>query len=107
MSQLNPIHTPQANLPKIHSDPIFPPKPWSSKWSPSLGLSHQNLVHFFLPRVLHALPTSFALTCLVLPNDIYGWVQIMNFLIVPFNKTTKDDKQEILERTNPPTFFTI
>jgi hypothetical protein len=23
---------PQANLPKIHSHPIFPPTPWSSKW---------------------------------------------------------------------------
>jgi hypothetical protein len=52
----------QANLPKIHSDTIFPPTPWSSKWSPSLGLSHQNLVHFSLlshachmPRPPHSL----------------------------------------------------
>jgi hypothetical protein len=29
LSQSNPIHTPQANLPKIHSDPILPPTPWS------------------------------------------------------------------------------
>jgi hypothetical protein len=39
---------PQVNLPKIHSDHIFPPTPWSSKWSLSFGLSHQNLVHFSL-----------------------------------------------------------
>jgi hypothetical protein len=36
LSQSNPIHTPEANLPKIHSDPIFPPTPWSSQWSLSL-----------------------------------------------------------------------
>jgi hypothetical protein len=39
---------PQANLPKIHSDPIFPPTPWSSNWSLSFELSHQNLVHLSL-----------------------------------------------------------
>jgi hypothetical protein len=48
LSQSNPIHTPQANLPKIHSDPIFLPTPWSSNWSLSFGLSRQNLVHFSL-----------------------------------------------------------
>jgi hypothetical protein len=44
LSQSNPIHTPQTNLPKIHSDPIFPPTPRSSQWYLSFGLSHQNLV---------------------------------------------------------------
>jgi hypothetical protein len=44
LSQSNPLQTPQANFPKIHSDPIFPPMPWSSKWSLSFGLSHQDLV---------------------------------------------------------------
>jgi flagellar basal body-associated protein FliL len=39
LNQSNPIHTPQANLPKIHSDPIFPPAPWSYQWSLSFGLS--------------------------------------------------------------------
>jgi hypothetical protein len=37
-----------ANLPKIHSAPIVPPTPWSSEWSLSFGISHQNLVHFSL-----------------------------------------------------------
>jgi hypothetical protein len=44
LSQSNPIRIPQANLPKIHSDPIFSPTSWSSEWSLSFGLSHQNLV---------------------------------------------------------------
>jgi hypothetical protein len=80
---------PQANLSMIHSDPIFPPTPWSSKWSPSLGLSHQNLVHFsvlshacYMPRPPHS-------HWLDLPNEIWGWVQIMKFLIVqlpPFSR---------------------
>jgi hypothetical protein len=30
LSQLDPIYTPSANLPKIHSDPILPSTPWSS-----------------------------------------------------------------------------
>jgi hypothetical protein len=44
LRQSNPIHTPQPNHPKIHSDPIFPPTPWSSQRSLSFGLSHQNPV---------------------------------------------------------------
>jgi hypothetical protein len=43
LRQLNPIQTPQANLPKIHSDPIFPPTPWSSQWSLSLGQQMNKL----------------------------------------------------------------
>jgi hypothetical protein len=35
-----------AILPKIHSDPILPPMPWSSEWSLSFRLPHQHLVHF-------------------------------------------------------------
>jgi hypothetical protein len=45
LSQSIPIHTPQANLPKIHSDPIFPPTPWSSQWSLSFGLSIYTTMH--------------------------------------------------------------
>jgi hypothetical protein len=48
LSQSNPIHTPQANLPKIHSDPILLLTPWSSKCSLSFGISHQNRVQFSL-----------------------------------------------------------
>jgi hypothetical protein len=56
LSQSNPI-PPQANLPKSHSDPIFPPKP-CTLFSP-------------LPCVPHAPPTSFALTCLMISGDEY------------------------------------
>jgi hypothetical protein len=44
LSQLNPVHTLQASLPKIHSDAILPPTTWSSEWSLSFGLSHENVV---------------------------------------------------------------
>jgi hypothetical protein len=81
LSQSNPIHTPQTNIPKIHSDPIFSPTPWCSKWSPSLGLSHQNLVHFSLLSHACHMPRPPHLPWLDLPNDIWGWVQIMKFLI--------------------------
>jgi hypothetical protein len=39
------LYTPLASLSKIHSDPIFPPTPWSSKWSLSFGLSHQKPIY--------------------------------------------------------------
>jgi hypothetical protein len=35
-----------VSLPKIHSDLIFPPMPWYSKWSLSFGLSQQNPTQF-------------------------------------------------------------
>jgi hypothetical protein len=62
---------PEANLSKMHSDPILPSTPWSSEWSLSFGLSHQNLVQLLspIPCVPHDLPTSFAL--LYLPNNIW------------------------------------
>jgi hypothetical protein len=44
LSQLDPLYTPPAILPKIHSDPILSYTPWSCKWSLSFWLSHQNLV---------------------------------------------------------------
>jgi hypothetical protein len=53
LNQLDPLYTPpQANLPKIHSDPIILSTPWSSKLSLSFWLSHRNLVHF--PVLSHA-----------------------------------------------------
>jgi hypothetical protein len=79
-SQSNPIHTPQANLPKIHSDPIFPPTPWSSQWPLSFRLSHQNLVHFSLLSHACHMPRPPHSAWLDLPNDIWGRVQIMKFL---------------------------
>jgi hypothetical protein len=68
--KLNPIHTPQANLRKIHSDPIFPSMLWPSQWSLSFGLSHQNLVHSSLLCHAYHMPRPHLSSLLNLPNDI-------------------------------------
>jgi hypothetical protein len=47
--------------------------PWSSKWSLSFGLSHQNLVHFSLLSHAWHLPRQPHSPWLYLPNDIWGW----------------------------------
>jgi hypothetical protein len=78
-----------ANLPKIHSDPILTPMPWSSEWSLSFGLSHQNLAHFpLLSHTCHMLCPPHS-PWLDLPNDIWASVQIMKLLTVqlpPFSR---------------------
>jgi hypothetical protein len=66
LSQANPIHTSQANLPKIHSDPILPPTPWLS-----------NLVRISLLSHACHMPCPPHSPWLDLSNDIWGWVQIM------------------------------
>jgi hypothetical protein len=38
LSQLDPLYT-SSPSPKIHSDPVLPSTPWSSKWSLSFGLA--------------------------------------------------------------------
>jgi hypothetical protein len=52
LSQLDPLYTPPADLPKIHSDPILTSTPWSFKLSLSFWPSHQNLLH--VPLISHA-----------------------------------------------------
>jgi hypothetical protein len=53
-AESTPPPPPPANLPKVSSDPVIPSSPWSSKWSFSLGLSHQNPVHVSaLSRACH------------------------------------------------------
>jgi hypothetical protein len=77
LSQVNPLHTPPTNLPKVHSDPILPSMPWSSKWSLSFGLSHQNPVHISpLSHACH-MPCPAHSPWFDLPNDIWRCVQIM------------------------------
>jgi hypothetical protein len=96
LRQSNPIHTPQANLPKIQSDPIFPPTPWSSQWSPSFGLSHQNLAHFsLLSHACHMSRPPHS-PWLDLPNDIWGWVQIIKLLIVQLHPFSYFPKMKVL-----------
>jgi hypothetical protein len=50
---------PQANRPKIHSDPNLPSTPWSFKWSLSFGLSHQNLLRFLSSPMRATCPDHF------------------------------------------------
>jgi hypothetical protein len=42
LSQSDPIHIPQINLPKIHSDPIFPPTPQISLYTDVFSKKSQN-----------------------------------------------------------------
>jgi hypothetical protein len=81
LSQLNPLH-PQLIYLKIHSDPVLPYTPWSSEWPFSLVLPHQNLIHFY--RFSHAcrIPRPPHSSWFDMPNDIWGWVQIMKILTV-------------------------
>jgi hypothetical protein len=83
LSQLDPIYTPPANLPKFHSDPILPSTPWS-KWSLSFWLSHQN------PLLSHACHMSHPphSPLFDLPNNIWGGVQNMKLLIVQLSPFT-------------------
>jgi hypothetical protein len=81
LSQLDPLYTPPAYLPKSHSEPILPSASWFSNWSLSFWLSYQNVVHF--PLLSHAChmsrPPHFP-WCDVL-NTILGWVQNMKLFI--------------------------
>jgi hypothetical protein len=62
LSQINPIHTIPSYISRTHFHIVHPPTSWSSQWSLSFWLSHQNPICSFTPFVLHALPISFSLT---------------------------------------------
>jgi hypothetical protein len=81
LSHLDPLYIPPAILPKIYSEPVILSVPWSSEWSLSFGLSHQNLAHFsWLFHACHMTrPTHFP--WFYLYNVIWGWVQIMKLLM--------------------------
>jgi hypothetical protein len=82
LSWASGIHsTAPANLPKIHSNPIFPSMPRSSEWSLSLGLSHQNPLHFLSSPMRATCPAHLILLDLIiilcpfsatlLPSDLF------------------------------------
>jgi hypothetical protein len=71
---MNPSMPPLANLPKIHSDPILPSMPWSSKLSLFFWLSHQNVVHFSLLSYAYYMPPYLILLdlmCLMIFGEEY------------------------------------
>jgi hypothetical protein len=58
--------------------------PWSSKWSLSFWLSHQNLVHIsVLSHACHMSRPAHSLW-LDLPNNIWGGVQILSSSLCNF-----------------------
>jgi hypothetical protein len=73
---------PAAIFPKINFHPILLSTPWSFEWSLSFGLSHQNLVHFSVHSQAFHTPRPPHSASFDLPNDIWGWVQIMKLLTV-------------------------
>jgi hypothetical protein len=80
LSQLNPLWTARANLPKIHSDPSLPFTSWPSKWSLTFWLSQQNPVQFSLLSHACYMPRPLRSPWFDLPNSIWGWVQNMKLL---------------------------
>jgi hypothetical protein len=102
LSQLDPLYTLPAKLPKIHSDCILPSTPWSSKRSLSFWLSLQNPVHIHvLSHACHmSRPPPFP--WFDLPSNIWGWIQNMKLLIVqlpPFSCYFSPSGQNIFLRT--------
>jgi hypothetical protein len=88
MSQLDPMYTPQANAPKIHSDPILPSTPWSSKWSLSLCFSQQSPAHIPLPSHACHMPRPGHSPWLVLPNDTWDEYKLWSSSLCNFHQSS-------------------
>jgi hypothetical protein len=80
LSQLDPIYTPPVNLPMIQSDPILQSTPWSSKWSLSFWLSHQNPVQ--IPLLSHACYMSLSMY-IITENIYYSQLSSVAVLLQP------------------------
>jgi hypothetical protein len=76
LSQLDPPYTPQPRA------ILIPFTPWSSKWSLSFWLSHQNFVNFPFRSYACCKSSPPHSPWLDLPNSICGWVQNMKVLTV-------------------------
>jgi hypothetical protein len=60
-----PFHTTLANLPKIHSHPVFTSALRSSQWFLSFGLSNQNLYTFVVTPTRATYPAHLILLYLI------------------------------------------
>jgi hypothetical protein len=81
--------TPPAILPKIHSYPTLHSTSWSSEWSLSFGLPHQNPVHLGLPSVffLSGLVTTI-LKCVSKLPSCYRLLDLMLLILFSENQAT-------------------
>jgi len=80
LSQINLVHTPTSHFLKMHLNIILPSTPGSSKWFPSLRISHPNPVYASpLPRTCY-MPRLYHSSRFDHPNDIRWAVQIIKLL---------------------------
>jgi len=84
LSQINPLHTLQSNLFKIHFNIILPSMPKSSKWYLSFRFPHQNPVCIsLLPSTQH-MPCYFILLYMITPIMLGGEYKLWNFSLCNF-----------------------
>jgi len=71
LSQIDPVHTHTSHFLKLHLNIILPSTPGSSKWFPSLRLSHQNPVYAFPLPIRASCPAPLILLYLI-TQKIFG-----------------------------------
>jgi hypothetical protein len=89
LSQVNPLHSPSANLPKVRFHPILPSTPWPFKGSLSPGFSHQTPVHINSLCYACHMPRPSRSPSLYLLNNIWWWVQTMKLPTVQLSPLSR------------------
>ena len=79
LNQINPVHASSSHFLKIYFNMTIPAMPMSSKWSLSLGSSHQSpACTSSLPRTCH-MPRPSHSSTFGYPKDIWWGVEIIRF----------------------------